>query len=121
MSLDSSPAESSYVPESQQSEGVDQTCPRQRMVILQPIVMRIPNSRNVYSPSRLRPKKEISYNEFLAQYANQARGIRICFEETPSPATIFQRSELITAYSFGLDCWYIVEDRRAFENDLPEK
>jgi hypothetical protein len=78
------------------------------MVILQPVTMRIPNRHSVYSPSRLRPRKKVSYDEFLVRYANHPHGIRICFDETPSPATIFERSELVTAYGYGLDCWYIV-------------
>jgi len=77
-------------------------------VVLQPVTMRIPNSHGVYSPSRLRTPKVVSYDEFLKRYANHPTGIRVCFDEILSPATILERSELVTAYGFGLDCWYIV-------------
>lgn len=77
-------------------------------VILQPVVMRIPNRHGIYSPSKFTPKKEISYEKFLSRYADHPRRIRICFDEIPSPDTLLQKSELVTAYGFGLDCWYII-------------
>jgi hypothetical protein len=86
----------------------DQTHLEGGTVILQPITMRIPNCHGVYSPSQLRPPKVVSYEEFLARYADRPIGIWVCFDETPAPATINERSKLVTAYSFGLDCWYIV-------------
>jgi hypothetical protein len=92
-----------------QPEIVTKTQPAERVVILQPIAMRVPNRYGIYSPSKLKPKREISYREFLSCYADHSRKIRVCFDETPSASTIFQRSELITAYGSGLDCWYIVE------------
>lgn len=92
--------------------------PQNGIVILQPVAMRIPNSHGVYSPSKLRSKKAMSYEEFLARYANHPRAIRICFDETPSSATIFERSESITAYGLGLDCWYIITGYHGVENDL---
>jgi hypothetical protein len=95
--------------------------PENGMVILQPVAMRVPNSHGVYSPSKLRSKKAMSYEEFLAQYANHPRAIRICFDETPSSTTIFERSELITAYGLGLDCWYIIAGYYSAENNLSEE
>jgi hypothetical protein len=70
--------------------------------------MRIPNSYDVYSLSQLRPLVVVSDKEFLARYANHPVGVRVCFDEAPIPATIVQRSEFVTAYGFGLDCWYVV-------------
>jgi hypothetical protein len=92
-----------------------QSHPKGGIVILQPITMRIPNSHGVYSPSKLRPPKLISHEEFLSRYANHPKGMRVCFDETLSPATIFERSELITAYGFGLDCWYIIVSHHSID------
>ncbi len=82
--------------------------PREHLVTLQPVAMVIPNAHCVYSPSRIEPKKEISYDEFLTKYANHPRSIHVCFDEKPSSTTVFERSEIVTAYGIGLDCWYIV-------------
>jgi hypothetical protein len=83
--------------------------PNNGLVILQPIVMRVPNKYGIYSPSKLRPKKEVSYREFLLRYADHARIVRVCFqEELTSEKKMFQHSKLITAYNFGLGCWYVV-------------
>jgi hypothetical protein len=78
------------------------------MVILQPIAMRIPNSQGVYSPNKLEPQKEMRYEEFLSRYADNPRKIRVCFNETLSLDILLREAKLVTAYSFGLDCWYIV-------------
>jgi hypothetical protein len=101
-------------------DSADQTHLEGGTVILQPITMRIPNCHGVYSPSQLRPPKVVSYREFLSRYANHPRRIQVCFDETPSPATIVERSDPITAYSFGLDCWYIVAAYYSDENDQSE-
>lgn len=79
-----------------------------RKVILQPISMRIPNNEGIYFRSKIRPLKEIAYEEFLSKYADHPQGIRVCFDETLSWSDSIQESELITAYGYGLDCWYIV-------------
>jgi hypothetical protein len=79
------------------------------LIILQPVAMRVPNCQFVYSPSKLRPKKIISHEEFLARYANHSRKIRVCFDEIPSSNTIFQRSKVVTAYGLDLYGWYIIE------------
>jgi hypothetical protein len=86
----------------------DENCSKKRTVILQPLAIRIPNRYGVYSPSKLEPQKEISYQEFLSRYADYPRKIRVCLDETPSSETLLQKSEWFTAYSFGLDCWYVV-------------
>jgi hypothetical protein len=78
------------------------------VVILQPITMRFPNCHGVHSLSKLKTQKEVSYKEFLTRYADRPRKIRICFDEIPSPDTLLQQSEFITAYGYELDCWYIV-------------
>ncbi len=90
------------------SAAIDETTLDECKIVLQPIAMRVPNSHCVYSPTKLRAKKEIRYEEFLSFYALHPRGVRVCFDEFPDPATVFEKSELITAYGFGLDCWYIV-------------
>lgn len=87
----------------------------QSKIILQPLAMRIPNRYNIYSASKLEPKKEISYEEFLSRYSDYPKNIRVCFEETASVTALLQRSEWITAYGFGFDCWYVVMS--IFENN----
>ncbi|MFN8458974.1 MAG: hypothetical protein U0401_30705 [Anaerolineae bacterium] len=99
-----------------EKDSATKTWTEDRIVILQPITMRIPNRHGVYSPSKFRAKKEIRYEEFLEQYADHSRRIRVCFDETPSSTTIFQRSELITAYGSGLDCWYIIEPYNSLDD-----
>ncbi|UCG12285.1 MAG: hypothetical protein JSU72_17585 [Deltaproteobacteria bacterium] len=108
MSLESPPNKAIIITDFHNPDTVDQIRPNGGTVILQPIAMRIPNSHGVYSPSQLRPQKAVSYEEFLARYANHPRGMRVCFDEIPTPTTIIERSELVTAYGFGLDCWYVV-------------
>lgn len=63
-------------------------------IILQPVAMTKPNKSHNYEPSRISPPKEISYDEFL-KYADWPREIMV--------SGVRQ-----TAYSFGLDCWYVV-------------
>ncbi|MCK6628332.1 MAG: hypothetical protein L6R45_24540 [Anaerolineae bacterium] len=81
----------------------------QKVVVLQPIAMKIPNRHGIYSLNKLKPKKEINYGEFLTEYSDRPRKIRVCFNEVLSPSTILQQSEFVTAYGYGLDCWYIIE------------
>lgn len=64
-------------------------------MILQPVTIKKPGKQDVYSASKLRPQKEISCNEFLAKYADNARVINY-------------NNSFITAYGYGLDCWYII-------------
>ena len=78
-------------------------------VLLQPIILRFSNKHNVYSISKLKPQKLLSEKEFLSKYADYPRLVSVCFdEEVLSDEMMFQKSELITAYNFGLGCWYIV-------------
>jgi hypothetical protein len=103
--------------EDQQFELVEKSLSEDGTMILQPITMSIPNSCGVYSPSKLRSKKEISCEEFLTQYAHYSREIRVCFVENITPETLLQKSEFVTAYGFGLNCWYIVTSN-SLENKL---
>jgi len=86
----------------------DEVHPKDGVIILQPMAMRIPNTDHIYSPSKLEEKKVVRYGEFLARYADQPRRIRICFDDISSLETMLQRAKLVTAYSCGLDCWYVV-------------
>ena len=70
-------------------------------VRLQPISMIRPTRENIYTP--LRKIKEIGQVEFLANYADHACTIQVSFEEDG-----ISNPHSITAYGFGLDCWYIV-------------
>jgi hypothetical protein len=90
------------------SGGANEIDPKPNVVVLLPVAIRIPNSHSVYSPSKLRSTKEISYEEFLLRYANHFVEIYICFDEEPSIDTILERSELVEAYGFGRDGWYII-------------
>ncbi len=78
------------------------------MITLQPLTMRIFNSQGIYFLSKLNPKKTVSYQEFLLRYADHPLKMRVCLDEKPSFTTMLQKSEFVTAYGFGLDCYYIV-------------
>ena len=82
--------------------------PKEGIVILQPVAMSVPNRHHIYGPSKLEPQKAIRYAEFLVRYADHPRKIRICFAETSSVEEMLRQANLVTAYSFGADCWYIV-------------
>lgn len=64
-------------------------------IILQPVAMLKPGKESNYEPSRISPPKEISEAEFLERYADW-------------PKEIMVSGRRQTAYSFGLDCWYVV-------------
>lgn len=72
---------------------------------MKPITMVRPTRDFIYTPSRLRPSKEIEYSEFVERYADHPRNIKVSFDEdgisNPQPTT---------AYGFGLDAWWIVEE-----------
>lgn len=81
-------------------------------ITLHPLTMRIFNSHGVYFPSKLRPKKVISYEDFLSKYADYPIKMRVCFDEVPSSTTMLFRSKLITAYGLGLDgCYIVISDK----------
>lgn len=69
---------------------------------LQPIAMRTPTSEGIHTPSKLRQVKEIEDSIFLKLYADSACAILVSFESDG-----VSNPKRITAYSFGLDGWYI--------------
>ncbi len=75
----------------------------QVVVRLQPLTMVTPNAAGVYGLSRHRTIKVVSYAEFLRRYADHPRLLSVSFADDgvshPQP---------VTAYSNGLDCWYIL-------------
>ena len=89
-------------------------------VILQPLAMTTPNQFGIYSPSRIRPKREISYREFLAKFSDHARRIRVFLLDGVNVDSdyLLSRSIVMTAYGFGLNCWYLVDEMK-FPKDLP--
>ncbi|MCB0163015.1 MAG: hypothetical protein KDI79_02240 [Anaerolineae bacterium] len=81
----------------------------EQVVNLQPLAMRLPNRFGIYCPSKFEPKKTMTYREFLKNYADHPRRMRVCFDENPTTETLLERSEVVTAYGSGLDCWYCVD------------
>ena len=78
------------------------------MVVLHPLTMRIFNRYGIYSPSKLRDKKEIPYKEFVKSLAEHPINMRVCFDDNPDPDTLLERSEEVTAYGYGLSCLYSI-------------
>jgi hypothetical protein len=76
-------------------------------VILHPLAMRIPNSEGVYFLSELQPKKRISLKTFLSRYANCPQKIRVSFDTPASLDQLLHNSEIVTAYGFGAEGWYL--------------
>lgn len=74
-------------------------------ITLQPIAMCIPTSQFIYAPSRLEPPRQMSYDCFLARYADYPREVLVSFE-----ADGRSRPVRVTAYGYGLDCWWIVKE-----------
>jgi hypothetical protein len=108
MIFESPPNKTMPISDGQQLDAANQIRHKGGTVILKPLAMRIPNSHGIYSLSQLSPQRVVSEDEFLLRYADHARRVRVCLDEIPSSTTIFERSQLITVYGFGLDCWYIV-------------
>jgi hypothetical protein len=102
------------VVENRRFEIAEEENPENGVVTLQPLAMRIPNSHGVYLPSKLMPKKEVSYEEFLARYAKNSVEIPVCFDEEPSEDTMVDRSQVMNAYGFSHDGWYIVDSASRF-------
>lgn len=73
-------------------------------VTLQPIAMVTPTKECIYAPSRIKQSKVIPYTEFLEKYADNFKLIKVSFEPDGK-----SNPQSITAYGFGLDCWYIVQ------------
>ena len=79
------------------------------LVRLQPMAMVIPNRECIYSPSQLAPPIEIDRETFKIEFAKRPRRLRACLDESPTPKTIVERSELVTVYyGKGLSYWYSV-------------
>lgn len=57
-----------------------------------------------YSPSRITPSKEVSQEEFMERYADFPLAIRVDMNRDGNV-------ESVTAYSHGLDCWWIVDSK----------
>lgn len=74
-----------------------------QQVTLQPIAMVTPTKEGIYAPSRVSQSKTIDYEEFLEKYADHCKTIRVSFAADGK-----SNPETVTAYGFGLDCWYIV-------------
>ena len=69
-------------------------------VILKPVTMIRPSKDFIYAPSRIRPSKEITSEEF-ENY--QGREIKVSFDSDG-----VSNPTMIMAYGFGLDAWYIL-------------
>lgn len=73
------------------------------MITLTRIAMVVPTAQGIYAPSRIDKPRQITEAEFMTRYADQPHIIQVSFEpdgkSNPQP---------ITAYGFGLDCWWIV-------------
>lgn len=75
------------------------------MITLTRIAMRVPTRQCIYAPSKTRPEpRRITEAEFMARYADHAHAAMVSFE--PDGVS---NPQSITAYGFGLDCWWIVE------------
>ena len=75
---------------------------KERTVTITPVA-RIPTKKCVYTPSRLSQPKTVSYKLFLTRYADNPRPIWVSFEADGK-----SDPQLVTAYGFSWDCWYIV-------------
>lgn len=79
---------------------------KEKKITLCPLAMRIPNEHGIYSLSKLRPKEVIDYTEFQTRFKNNSKRIRVCYEDTLCYDELLEKSEWVTAYGYGLDCWY---------------
>jgi hypothetical protein len=68
-------------------------------VTLVPVGIAKPSSNPVYTPTDKKSQKTISYNEFLSTFALFPMSV---------PLRVNGKLQPCTAYSTGLDCWYIV-------------
>ena len=69
---------------------------------LTPLAMRIPNRQGIYGLSKLQVPKMLTWYEFTANYTSSD----ILVSQEPDGIS---NPETMTAYGFGLDCWYLVE------------
>lgn len=68
---------------------------------LLPLAMRVPNSKGIYTLSELENIKELSISEF-ERY--NGKDINVSLEQDG-----ISNPQKMTAYGYGLDCWYLVE------------
>lgn len=73
-------------------------------VTLQPLAMVTPTRKGIYAPSRIGKKRIITQVEFLIEFADNPRPLKVSFEPDGK-----SNPQIVTAYGNGLDCWYIVE------------
>lgn len=71
-------------------------------VILQPVAMIAVSAECIYAHSRTEQSRVISESEFVEKYADNSHSILISHHEDGISNPIE-----MTAYSFGLDHWYI--------------
>lgn len=74
------------------------------MVTLHRVSMVVPTTDCIYAPSRIDTElKRLSECEFLERYADGAQCMLVSFEDDG-----FSNPQRVTAYGYGLDCWWIV-------------
>lgn len=72
-----------------------------RTVTLKPIAMIVPNKEGIYTSNKLEKPKVISQTEFLLKYSDHPKPIKVSEDGK-------NNWQIITAYGYGLDCWYIL-------------
>jgi len=71
------------------------------MIKLLPLAMRVPNSQGIYAVSKLYPIKELSVDDF-EKYTPQSINVSFSADDISNP-------QMMIAYGYGLDCWYLAE------------
>lgn len=78
-----------------------------KTITLIPIAMVTLTSDDIYTPSRIIQSRTITNDEFMRQYANSSLQLLVSFSADGK-----SNPQSITAYSPGLDCWFIVGDEQ---------
>lgn len=73
-------------------------------ITLVPLAMVTVTEEGIYAPSRLQQPRPVSYSEFLDRFADHPKVISVSF--APDGKSDPQQ---LTAYGFGMDCWYLAE------------
>ena len=73
-----------------------------KTVTLQHVAMVVPTAEFIYAPDGW-PAKELDYTEFLEKFADRPHVVQVSFADDG-----FSDPQPMTAYGFGLDCWYIL-------------
>lgn len=68
---------------------------------LWPLAMTKPNTKGVYSRSKIRQPETVSAKEFQDRFKGHSKQINVGDPDG--------KYETKTAYGYGLDCWYEVE------------